>query len=224
MSSTAFTSPWDIVKAGTGTLTIKTATKGDISVTNGIAKISALPCAGTTSTSGDGKWAIDETLSLSVGQVVNGAFAAGGTLSYDFGANTVGEYTVLTGCNLADGDIAVTTSLDGDAQYSVICDWSNGNLVLRIVPAGTRIAEWIGGGVAGNPLDAANWRVTDAEGNAIPGVAPNASTLIRLSGATAMKCALFLATKLPGFGSEPTANRTLMTILRRLTDNLEDIR
>ena len=186
MSSTAFTSPWDIVKAGTGTLTIKTATKGDISVTNGIAKISALPCAGTTSTSGDGKWAIDETLSLSVGQVVNGAFAAGGTLSYDFGANTVGEYTVLTGCNLADGDIAVTTSLDGDAQYSVICDWSNGNLVLRIVPAGTRIAEWIGGGVAGNPLDAANWRVTDAEGNAIPGVAPNASTLIRLSGATAM--------------------------------------
>ena len=174
------------MKAGTGTLTIKTATKGDIAVTNGIAKISALPCAGMTSTSGDGKWAIDETLSLSVGQVVNGAFAAGGTLSYDFGANTVGEYTVLTGCNLADGDIAVTTSLDGDAQYSVICDWSNGNLVLRIVPAGTRIAEWIGGGVAGNPLDAANWRVTDAEGNAIPGVAPNASTLIRLSGATAM--------------------------------------
>ena len=186
MCSSAFTSPWDIVKAGTGTLTIKTATKGDISVTNGIAKISALPCAGTTSTSGDGKWAIDGTLSLTIAQVISGAFAPGGTLSYDFGANGTGEYAVLDGCNLADGDIAVTTSLDDNAAYSVIRDWSDGNLVLRVVPAGTRIAEWIGGGVAGNPLDAANWRVTDTAGNEIPNVAPNASTLIRLSGATAM--------------------------------------
>ena len=186
MSSTAFTSPWDIVKAGTGTLTIKTATKGDIVVTNGIVKISALPCAGTTSTSGDGKWAIDGTLSLTIAQVISGAFAPGGTLSYDFGANGTGEYAVLDGCNLADGDIAVTTSLDDNAAYSVIRDWSDGNLVLRVVPAGTRIAEWIGGGVAGNPLDAANWRVTDTAGTEIPNVAPNASTLIRLSGATAM--------------------------------------
>ena len=186
MSSTAFGFPWDIVMAGTGTLTLKTPTKGDISVTNGTVKISALPCAGTTSTSGDGKWAIDGTLSLTIAQVISGAFAPGGTLLYDFGANGTGEYAVLDGCNLADGDIAVTTSLDDNAAYSVIRDWSDGNLVLRVVPAGTRIAEWIGGGVAGNPLDAANWRVTDVAGNEIPNVAPNASTLIRLSGATAM--------------------------------------
>ena len=186
MSSTAFGFPWDIVMAGTGTLTLKTPTKGDISVTNGTVKISALPCAGTTSTSGDGKWAIDGTLSLTIAQVISGAFAPGGTLLYDFGANGTGEYAVLDGCNLADGDIAVTTSLDDNAAYSVIRDWSDGNLVLRVVPAGTRIAEWIGGGVAGNPLDAANWRVTDTAGTEIPNVAPNASTLIRLSGATAM--------------------------------------
>ena len=186
MSSDAFTLPWDIVKAGTGTLTMKTPTKGDISVTNGTVKISALPCEGTTSTSGDGKWAIDETLSLSVRQKICGAFARGGTLSYDFGANGVGEYNVLEGSGLSDGDIAVTTSLDDSAEYSVYREWSNGNLKLVVLPAGSRIAEWIGGGAAGNPLDAANWRVTDVAGNEIPNVAPNSSTYVRLSGTTAM--------------------------------------
>ena len=186
MSGDVFTDPWDIVMAGTGTLTMKTPTKGDIAVTNGTVKISALPCEGTTSTSGDGKWAIDETLSLSVGQKICGAFATGGTLSYNFGANTIGEYNVLEGSGLSDGDITVTTSLDDSAEYSVYRDWSNGNLVLRVMPAGTRIAEWTGDGTAGNPLDAANWRVTDTAGNEIPNVAPNSSTYVRLSGTTAM--------------------------------------
>ncbi len=186
MSGDVFTDPWDIVMAGTGTLTMKTPTKGDISVTNGTVKISALPCEGATSTSGDGKWAIDETLALSVPQIIHGAFAAGGTLSYDFGANGVGEYNVLEGSGLSDGDITVTTSLDDSAEYSVYRDWSNGNLKLVVLPAGSRIAEWTGGGVAGNPLDAANWRVTDAAGNEIAGAVPNASTYIRLAGTTAM--------------------------------------
>ena len=174
------------MKTGTGTLTLKTATKGDIVVTNGTVKISALPCTGATSTSGNGKWAIDETLSLSVGQKICGAFATGGTLSYDFGANGVGEYNVLEGSGLSDGDIAVTTSLDDSAEYSVYRDWSNGNLKFVVLPAGSRIAEWTSGGAAGNPLDAANWRVTDVAGNQIPNVAPNSSTYVRLSGTTAM--------------------------------------
>ena len=186
MSSDAFTFPWDIVKAGTGTLTMKTPTKGDIAVTNGTVKISALPCEGTTSTSGDGKWAIDETLSLSVRQKICGAFATGGTLHYDFGANGVGEYNVLEGSGLSDGDITVTTSLDDSTEYSVYREWSSGNLKLVVLPAGSRIAEWIGGGTAGNPLDAANWRVTDTAGNEIPNVEPNSSTYVRLSGTTAM--------------------------------------
>ncbi|MBR0067122.1 MAG: hypothetical protein IJQ00_05970, partial [Kiritimatiellae bacterium] len=186
MSGDVFTDPWDIVMAGTGTLTMKTPTKGDISVTNGTVKISALPCEGATSTSGDGKWAIDETLALSVPQIIHGAFATGGTLHYDFGANGVGEYNVLEGSGLSDGDITVTTSLDESAEYSVYREWSSGNLKLVVLPAGSRIAEWIGGGTAGNPLDAANWRVTDAAGNEIAGAVPNASTYIRLAGTTAM--------------------------------------
>ena len=186
MSGDVFTDPWDIVMAGTGTLTIKTPTKGDISVTNGTVKISALPCEGETSTSGDGKWQIDETLTLTAGQKINGAFVTGGTLSYDFGANGVGEYTVLAGCNLSDGDITVTTSFGDSAEYAVSRDWSGGNLKLIVLPAGSRIAEWTGDGVAGNPLDAANWRVTDAAGNEIAGAVPNASTYIRLAGTTAM--------------------------------------
>ncbi len=186
MGGHAFTYPWDLVMGGTGTLTLKTPTKGNIAVTNGTVKISALPCVGTTSTSGDGKWQIDGTLSLSLRQTINGVFAKGGALHYDFGASGVGEYNVLKGSNLSDGDIVVTTSLDESAEYAVIRDWSGGNLVLRVMPAGTRIAEWTGGGTAGNPLDAANWRVTDTAGNEIPGAAPNASTYIRLSGTTAM--------------------------------------
>ena len=186
MSSTDFTSPWDIIWAGTGTLTVKTSTKGNIAVTNGIVKISALPCVGETSTSGEGKWQIDGTLTLTAGQIINGAFATGGTLHYNFGANGVGEYTVLAGCNLSDGDITVTTSLDDSAEYTVYRDWSGGNLTLIVLPAGSRIAEWTGGGSAGNPLDAANWRVTDVAGNVVAGVVPNSSTYIRLSGTTSM--------------------------------------
>ena len=186
MSSTDFTSPWDIIWAGTGTLTVQTSTKGNIAVTNGTVKISALPCTGETSTSGDGKWQIDGALTLTAGQIINGAFATGGTLSYNFGANGVGEYTVLAGCTLSDGDITVTTSLDDSAEYTVYRDWSGGNLTLIVLPAGSRIAEWTGGGSAGNPLDAANWRVTDVAGNEIAGAAPNSSTYIRLSGTTAM--------------------------------------
>ena len=181
-----FSYPWDINWAGTGTLTVKTPTKGDIAVADGRVKISALPCEGETSTSGDGKWQIDETLALTAGQKINGAFVTGGTLSYDFGANGVGEYTVLAGCNLSDGDITVTTSFDDSAEYAVSRDWSGGDLKLVVLQASSRIAEWIGGGAAGNPLDAANWRVTDAAGNVIAGAVPNASTYIRLAGATAM--------------------------------------
>ena len=181
-----FSYAWDINWAGTGTLTVQTPTKGDIAVANGFAKISALPCDGATSTSGSGKWQIDGTLSLSAGEQISGAFVAGGTLHYDFGANGAGEYTVLEGCNLSEGDIAVTTTLDDSAEYAVTCDWSGGNLKLIVMPAGSRIADWTGGGAAGNPLAAANWRVTDAAGNVIAGAVPNSSTYIRLSGTTAM--------------------------------------
>ena len=181
-----FTAPWDVEMAGTGTLTVKTPTRGDIAVMSGQVKISALPCAGATSTSGTGKWAIDDRLSLAAGQVVHGAFASGGELFYDFGENAAGEYVVLAGCGLSEGDITVTTSVDGDARYAVSRAWTGGNLTLTLVPANARIAEWTAGGAAGNPLDAANWRVTDGAGTEIPGAVPNASTLIRLAGATSL--------------------------------------
>ena len=185
-TTSSYTAPWDVEMAGTGTVTVKTPTQGDINVSNGTVKISALPCAGITSTSGTGNWSIDETLSLSAGQIVHGAFATGGTLSFDFGANGAGEYAVLEGCGLSEGDITVTTSLDGDNQYTVSRDWSGGNLTLTLMPVGARIAEWTGGGTAENPFDTANWRVTDGTGTEIPGAVPNASTFIRLAGATAL--------------------------------------
>ena len=186
LSSTAFTSPWDIEMAGTGTLTIKTATKGDIAVTDGTVKISALPCSGTTSASGDGKWAIDETLALLAGQMINGAFAPGGALTYDFADNGFGEYMVLKGCGLSEGDITVTTSLDAADSLSVRCDWTGGDLRLVVEPAvGRRIAEWTGGGADGKPLDPANWRVTE-DGVEVPGAVPNSTTLIRLAGSTTL--------------------------------------
>jgi hypothetical protein len=181
LSSTLFREPWDMVWAGGGTLTIKTPTKGDIEVAGGTAKISALPCEGKTSTSGEGRWAVDETLALSVGQRVSGAFAPGGRLIYDFAGNVAGEYLVLEGCGLAEGDVEVETSLDGAEGVSVRCDWSGGDLRLVVEPVGMRIAEWTGGGAAGNPLDPANWRVTEG-GEEVPGAAPNASTLIRIAG------------------------------------------
>ncbi len=185
MSGDAFTSPWDIEMAGTGTLTIKTPTKGDIAVTDGTVKISALPCAGANSATGDGKWQIDETLALLAGQTINGAFVPGGALTYDFGVNGVGEYRVLKGCGLAEGDVTVTTSLDAADSLSVRCDWTGGDLRLVVEPVGRRMAEWTGGGAAGKPLDPANWRVTEG-GVEVPDAVPNATTFIRISGTTAL--------------------------------------
>ena len=69
------------------------------------------------------------------------------------GRKGAGEYAVLEGCGLSEGDITVTTSLDGDNQYTVSRDWSGGNLTLTLMPVGARIAEWTGGGTAENPFD-----------------------------------------------------------------------
>lgn len=185
LSNTAFTSPWDIEKTGTGTLTMKTAIKGDIAVNGGTVKISAMPCEGATSASGDGRWAIDEALALTAGQRINGAFVPGGTLSYNFAGNGVGEYLVLKGCGLSEGDIAVETSLDAADSLTVKRDWTGGDLRLVVEPVGKRIAEWTGGGAAGKPLDSANWRVMEG-GVEVPGAVPDASTFIRIAGAVTL--------------------------------------
>jgi len=183
VNRTAYERPWNLIKEGEGVLTLKTPVNGSATVRNGIVKIAKRPTAGATATEGDGKWQIDETLTLGVGQSINGAFASGGTLSCNFGGTAVpGYYGFLAGAGLTAEDVTVTHDLESNpvAAHTVF----DGNVAILVSDC-VKTAVWTGEGVRSNPLDPANWAVTNA-GARVVGAVPDANTAIFVTGATAV--------------------------------------
>ncbi len=134
------------------------------------------------------------TLVLTRGSTLTGAATlAEGTskvrLGFRFnGADPMGEYVLLRGAGLTMDQLEFAgTDLEDPTLYDFNLSVTAANeVVLRVLPAGSRVAEWTGEGAVGNLADPANWRVVDASGAVLAGAVPDAQTFVHVTGATTM--------------------------------------
>ena len=185
LSSTAFNNPWDLQMAGTGTLTLTTPIKGDVTVTDGTVKIAKYPTSGkVTVASGNGKWLLDGMVALAKGQTLFGTVAGGEGVNLTLGAAPApGLYEFIKdGGTGADG-LAVTHDLEkNNVQGQLV---QGDGTVSILVGDFAKTAVWTGEGNRANPQDPANWAVTN-NGARVEGAIPDADTAILIFGATSL--------------------------------------
>jgi len=182
LSGSAFTNPWDLEQRGTGTVTITTPVKGNVTVSDGIAKIAKHPASGASAVAtGNGKWQINDTLSLSKGQHITGNFVEGGTVALALGATPAnGLYEFIGNGGAAVESFTVTHDVTATATVLQ----SEGQVAV-LVGEFAKTAVWTGAGNRANPLDPANWKVS-SNGEVVAGAVPDSATTIIVSGETSL--------------------------------------